>query len=431
MWDRVLTEDDITSLATCKSDLQGNYISWDVGFELTNAVSSEVKLSDLCNIDKGSLYFWFPNMPPPTSYYICEALGSRLPMPLTLAEAIGYLDLAVQELGTSTRCSVEIAVGSNDIETDGNFVKYYDNTPWVSDSWKDGEPNGLIYENCVQIENGGVVDVDCITRVQCAVCEFHKTIVFSLLGTCELENRNINFLVYQEHIDELIFRGYGEYSIQKNGLFWEWKNVVDNSTVATMRSTNPHYPMGRRMWNLHQPVCDQEAGERMLLLTHCTDEQYSCDDASCISLENRCDLKYDCLDHSDEIDCQTVVIPEDYKSDLPPRLTGPGGATTTLPVALNVIIESMAVETSNMIMDLSHIFTQAWFDNRLTFINLKTNISLNTLSYATVQELWSPSLSFVNTDENEVTSINKEASMQVQKLYPPTKRDDSKPAESQ
>ena len=57
----------------------------------------------------------------------------------------------------------------------------------------------------------------------------------------------------------------------------------------------------------------------MLLLTPCNEEEYSCDDATCIPLENRCDLKYDCLDHSDEADCQLVIIPKDYKSELPPR----------------------------------------------------------------------------------------------------------------
>lgn len=352
-------------------------------------------------------------------------------MPLELNEALAYLDLAKEELGTETRCSVEIAVGTNDIATEGVWLKLYDQTKYVTTAWKDGEPNGLIYENCAQIEMGGIADIDCNTRVQCAVCEFRGNNVFALKGTCEVEMRNINFLVYQTSIGNIVFRGYGKYVIEKTGEDWEWKNGVDNSTIATMARHYPDYPMGRRLWKIHRPVCGQEEGERMLLLTHCQADEYTCDDATCIPLEHRCDLKYDCLDHSDEVNCQLVVIPSDYKKDLPPRLNGQDGSTLTLPVSLNVVIESMAVETSEMVMQISHLFSQTWFDNRLTFINLKTNVSLNQFSQDTVAGVWSPTLSFVNTDGNQVTSVNREASMQVEKIFPPVARDDSKPAEGE
>ncbi|KAF2344156.1 C-type lectin fold, partial [Trinorchestia longiramus] len=126
-------------------------------------------------------------------------------------ESTAWLDLAAEILGNTTRCNKEILVAANDIEKDGRWVVTYNNEVIDHEklAWKDGEPNGLMYENCAQIEPGGVVDIDCVTRVQCAVCEFKTRQVFSLRGTCEIELRNINFLAYQNSVGDLLFRGYG------------------------------------------------------------------------------------------------------------------------------------------------------------------------------------------------------------------------------
>ena len=59
-------------------------------------------------------------------------------------------------------------------ENEGSWVKHHNNeiVPLSETAWKDGEPNGLQYENCAMIEFDGMADIDCLTRVQCAVCEF-------------------------------------------------------------------------------------------------------------------------------------------------------------------------------------------------------------------------------------------------------------------
>lgn len=56
-------------------------------------------------------------------------------------------------------------------------------------------------------------------------------------------------------------------------------------------------------------------------LSACYAWEYSCKDGTCIDLEQRCDLRVDCPDKSDEIGCDKLLLPEDYLS----QLTPPGG----------------------------------------------------------------------------------------------------------
>ena len=323
VWDKVLSKEEVASMAACQSDLQGNYISWDAGWNIFDAKVIDVPLKYFCEHESGSVNFWFPDVPPVTSNYLCESLGTHLPVPKTADEAVTWLARAAKIFKPDNRCFRELLVAVNDVTSEGVWRRPYDGMVVDKIGWKDGEPNGLKYENCAQIELGGIADIDCLTRVQCAVCEFTRRQVFSLRGTCELELRNINFLAYQFVYGEIDFKGYGEYQIIRENGTWIWRNVVGDYIIATLVFTEPnYYPMGRKQWELKRPICNQKNGVRMLLLTPCPEDEYSCSDATCIPRALRCDLKYDCIDRSDEADCQMIVFPLDYKDDLPPRGNG-------------------------------------------------------------------------------------------------------------
>ncbi|KAF2361463.1 Low-density lipoprotein (LDL) receptor class A repeat [Trinorchestia longiramus] len=474
VWNRSLTQDEVTGLASCQTDMQGNYISWDAGWDLKNATSFDVPLHQFCETESASVYFWFSDLPPVINNYICESLGTHLPLPKTVQESTAWLDLAAKILGNTTRCNKEILVAANDFERDGRWVVTYNNEVIDQEkfAWKDGEPNGLTYENCAQIEPGGVADIDCMTRIQCAVCEFKTRQVFSFRGTCETELRNINFLAYQNSVGDLLFRGYGNHQIEKtqNGT-WIWKNVVNGRTLATMVHDGPNdFPMGRRLWNLQKPVCNQDEGQRMLLLTSCKDEDYSCSDGTCIPRDLRCDLKYDCIDRSDEAECEIVVLPSDYRDDLPPRgspiqnlknlnspLCGavleatpeptinPNDANrmdffgescveinkddTRLPVTLSINIETMRVDSTDMYVHASYTLSLSWRDSRLTYVNIKKNSSLNQLRYNTMVELWHPSVGYVNTDGNQRSVVDEEAVLLIKRESEHVHGDNAAPGE--
>ncbi|XP_069937796.1 uncharacterized protein, partial [Cherax quadricarinatus] len=430
IWDSVLNTSVIEEIAGCRIDPQGNYLSWEAGWDLQNITEYQVPLGHFCQQTTENTYFAFPKLPKAHAFFICESLGSHLPLPNNLEQVRLLFNISVQLWpGYPSLCRHNFWGSVTDSETEGTWVTHYDNSIAPFIAWKDGEPNGNIYENCVYIEPLGVADTECIIYSSCAVCKFQDLQIFSFLGTCELEKRNIYFIAYQEDLGDLYFKGYGEYHIRKVDKDWLWINVVTNKTLARLNPNAPFgMPMGRRVWHLETTVCDQTEGSRTFVLTPCNTNSYTCDDATCIPHENRCDLKYDCLDRSDEADCELVSQPADYRKDLPPRL-GTGKNDSSLQVTLHINIESATVYTTEMTMQLSYEIDMVWLDNRLDYRNLKMNDSLNKVVYKTMMSLWAPTVGFVNTDDFQNTTLDEESSLYLQRLQPPVTRDNSAPGE--
>ena len=277
--------------------------------------------------------------------------------------------------------------------------------------WAPKEPNGLQYENCACLIPYAVADVDCTTNLKCVACPFTEPVRFSFLGTCELELRNVYFTSFQRD-EELMFVGYGAYHIKQLDGTWAWIDVVTNVTIAYLLEIEPDFPMGRRWWQLEQQVCDQKAGNRRrMLLSPCPPGHFSCNDATCIPLPQRCDLKYDCGDNSDEEECELVSFPDGYQKHLPPRRGDSEEAA--LPIVLTVSVESLAVKTIDMVMEVSYQLMLTWVDNRLLYQDLKMDSTLNVLPKGTVGKLWTPQVDFINTIKSEHTHMDGDTLIRV------------------
>ncbi|XP_045582905.2 uncharacterized protein [Procambarus clarkii] len=430
VWDSVLSADVIADMAACKTDPLGNYVSWEAGWDLYSVTEYNTSLESFCKQTMDTFYFGFPRLSKAQAFYQCEALGTHLPLSTNMDELLLLFNVSVQLWsGYKDLCITNFWASIIDVEREGTWVTHYDNVLAPLALWNDGEPNGNFYENCAKIEHWGLSDVDCLTDLLCAICEFTDLPILSLLGTCELEERNLHFIAYQEGLGDLYFKGYGAYHIKKVEGEWLWINVVENKTLARLDVDAPfNMPMGRRVWHLESPVCNQREGPRTLVLTPCGPDSYSCDDATCIPHQNRCDLKYDCLDHSDEAECQLVSQPEDYRKDLPPR-QGNGVNASSLPITLHVNVESAAVDTTLMTMQLSYKIIKIWIDDRLNYRNLKINDSLNKVDYTSMMSLWSPIIAFVNTEGHQHTVVDIESSLYLKRQQPPDRSDNSAPGE--
>lgn len=114
-------------------------------------------------------------------------------------------------------------------------------------------------------------------------------------------------------IPNFLYRGYGNYVIQKNNKQWTWVDQKDQSVVASLGEPKGGYPFGRQIWNIHKPMCYSEHNKRNLLLTSCESDEFSCDDATCVAGDKRCNHFFDCRDKSDEKDCKMIKFAKDYK----------------------------------------------------------------------------------------------------------------------
>ncbi|ROT75706.1 putative basement membrane-specific heparan sulfate proteoglycan core protein, partial [Penaeus vannamei] len=421
VWDTILSDDEIRQMARCRSDPKGNYISWEAGWTLYNVSTYDMSLSDFCSREVDILYFWFPRALELTAQYICEALGTHLPTVTNLQEVRHLYNILDETWPESEKCPRYYWSDLNDKQEENVWVSSYDGRVDNVSYWSPDEPNGFRYENCAAVRQDGLIDDDCAWPM-CALCTFTKPQRFSFLGTCEKELRNVYFVAYQEDFGELTFKSYGVYHIRKENGTWLYIDNVENVTIATMEPFEPDYPMGRRVWTLESEVCGQKEGPRRFLLTPCETFQFTCDDGTCIPLKYRCDLKYDCRDQSDELECELIAFPEDYHKHLPPRK--PGKEEGFLPVVIKVIIKSIDIQTVMMSMQLSYEIEMSWYDNRLEFRNLKVNDSLNSPLVARMMELWSPLVKLLNTDTIDKILLAEDATTVVKRLEEAVRRDE-------
>ena len=363
------------------SDLQGDVVSWSGTWNSFGAAKkSDTELKDLCqDLNEVQLQI-FPSLTATVARDLCRSISGSLPLPNSMAD----ISQIRREFGNLTRsfpsmCGV-LWLDVTDEETEGKWTKFGDSKAVASLPWKTNYPDGDIIQNCAIVvvnDSTGIIDTKC-NRLNCAMCKVTSPPVWIMRGACEITERNKYFVNIQPRPGEYVFQGYSDYRIEfKNGS-WLWTARKTGKTVAEFKNETSvnRWPQGRRTWLLKETVCDQKAGElRTLLLTPCSSGKFTCDDASCIPLYQRCDLKPDCDDGSDEKDCLLVQFPVSYRKDIPPRAYS--NLTKTLPIKIYLIIESINVDTANMVMHTNLNLSMTWIDKRIDLLNLNTDKALN------------------------------------------------------
>lgn len=307
LWNRVLTREEVRDLALCRKLLHGDVISWEGEWEVQHVMEYEVDLQDLCPHQKTPRFQVFPPMTYKEGIRLCESLGGFMPAPRNWSDVAAIYSEA-QKL--RPECQM-LWVGIEDEAQEGTWLYHHSGRPAHDVPWAADEPNGLRYENCGALDVEGVVDEHC-RAIRCPCCVELPDLIFTMRGSCETQVHNMNYMM--KYDNEKGFVGYGDYKILYNDTHWIWLNHQTNETLAHLLPSVYNYPMGRKLWRLERPLCGQKSGvTRRLLLSVCEEQQYTCDDGSCVDLDLRCDLKYDCKDHSDEADCLMVRLPPDYK----------------------------------------------------------------------------------------------------------------------
>ena len=167
----------------------------------------------------------------------------------------------------------------------------------------------------------------------------------------------------------------------------------DQPNVIAIYNDTQEYPLGMRKWSIINDNCPTLPNNH-LLFTSCGIEEFSCDDGSCIPLENRCDLIQDCYDNSDEMDCHQVQTYENaYSKGHAPM---PKFSTKDTRTKVDVGITDLKIKDINYLessFSATFWLSMTWYDSRVTFAHLKKE--KNILSDKESNKLWIPSLAFV------------------------------------
>lgn len=134
--------------------------------------------------------------------------------------------------------------------------------------------------------------------------------------------------------------------------------------------------------------------------------QYTCDDGTCIMMDQRCDGVTDCRedDHggSDEHGCDILTIDEvSYrKADAPISSRG-----KKVNVTVNLHINKLDdFETIDMTYRIRFEITLRWTDPRLTFIHLRKDSERNVIDAKTRNRPWIPPLQFSNAANERIVA---------------------------
>ena len=149
-------------------------------------------------------------------------------------------------------------------------------------------------------------------------------------------------------------------------------------------------------------------------LASCFGDKFACGDGACQPLDNRCNQRKDCLDGSDELDCNilemdTLTYVKDY---IPPSLKQ--GQKLNIIMRIE-IFRFLKLSETDSISSIQFKMQIMWKDARLNFNHLRDDLDRNILTEEEKSSIWTPVIIFHNTKDKFMSSVDVKTTILVDK----------------
>ena len=179
--------------------------------------------------------------------------------------------------------------------------------------------------------------------------------------------------------DDIVFIGEQSNVIKYFEIENLWKVLSTYGEVmAKSNATKQTLLLGIQTWKMFNDSeeCQWIYGNpysKKMNLNACKDDQFNCDDGSCIDILEICDGKINCYDTSDENQCTLIKKESTYTRQISPQ------NNSTKKDSIDISIDLLNIYKINEVEGTIWIkinITATWFDYRLEFFNLqrKTNL---------------------------------------------------------
>ncbi|XP_069949577.1 uncharacterized protein [Cherax quadricarinatus] len=432
----LFTEIQFVQLARCETEEEGDALSWSKEtWNISGEVAWTVRETQQVCERKTRRILIFPNrFSLKAGLHLCKVVGGRIAVPQSTAENIWLYNVTQQdaEYCTGGQGSNYLWLGATDQWHEGQW-QYWDSgqtVPWIG-PWRGSGPNGGVVENCLVLQTVPFMDqwsdIACLDTYEfCVPCEFISSPVLYLRGpaVCPTSPFNRQYALVEKRGGKLALDGYLHSDIfwDPNNSTWVIKSLKEAGAAASWKpSDDGKYPLGTNTWVLAGKLCGMKPGEEVnLTLSVCETGEFTCADGSCIKLFQRCDLRIDCPDQSDEAQCSVVEAPDSYRKTIPPPSIVEGKPLDIFFMIDLTSFPSIATQDLTFITNLN--LKLRWQDVRLTYKNLHNDSTLNLLTSESIANLWTPRVFFSNAQGNVFTNLDQGAHVECIRQAP------SKPA---
>ncbi|XP_068220245.1 uncharacterized protein [Palaemon carinicauda] len=428
-WSRNLDQDLMKMMANCKYFEEGDALPWS---NQSWKIHGDIRWityarKDICNEKTRRITFFPDRFDLTSARKICHVLGGALAVPRNKEENAWLFSTSSYR---AQHCSGNVGasymwMGANDVTEEGVWRYWESNSvlPWQS-LWRGDGPNGGSVENCLVMLAGSFParwsDIACLDSYAfCVPCEFDRLKTLYLKGpaVCPGSPFNLQYILGENRGGRPSLVGFFHSDIfwDSNRKMWTLQSIKDKGMAWWKPPSEGMYPFGTHSWTLGTEVCDMIEGETVYLtISICGNGKFTCEDGTCIDLDQRCDLRVDCKDQSDEARCSLVDVPSGYRTTIPPP---PPAGANSLPILFYInIISFPSIETEDLTFMTTLELKLRWKDTRLKYRNLKDDRSLNVLSQSSVAGIWKPRVFFSNAQGNVFTNFDEGSRIECVRL---------------